>query len=289
MEMTMARDKYPAEVFGHPIDVDSAEARDHREKHWCPFADDRCDKKSRLIDYPMGVCSVQYGDQVIALSPRRFLQDRIIFFDVANHYFGTHNNLLIFPEVSIPGARNLGVFDYVMVEHKPLSSEIRDYVAIEFQTGQTTSTGALVQALEDFTHGKDIKETSYKFGLNLADIWKRTFTQVLTKGIVLERWGHKIYWVVQEPVYQDFLTRYKLHGMTYDPGHNTVFAIYDLQRVNDEYRLYRTRIESSTIDDLFDAFRTNLEVPSEEAFLKKLKGKVEDQIGAKIHLELQLG
>jgi hypothetical protein len=122
--------------------VDSKQARDHREQHWCPFADDLCDKRSRLIDYPMGVCSVRYGDEIIALSPRRFLQDNTVFYDIADHYFQTRNDLLIFPEVSIPGGRHLGVFDYVMVKHKPLSSEIEDFVAIELQTAQTTGTGS---------------------------------------------------------------------------------------------------------------------------------------------------
>ena len=63
--------------------------------------------------------------------------------------------------------------------------------------------------------GEDIQGKNYGFGLNLADIWKRSFTQILNKGIVLENWGHKIYWVVQEPVYQYFMNRYNLNGMTY--------------------------------------------------------------------------
>ena len=279
--------KHPTEVFGHPIDVDSEEARDHQGRHWCPFVDDECDKRSRLIDYPMGVCSVRYDEEIVALSPRRLLQDNIVFYDIADHYFETRSDLLVFPEVSIPGARNLGIFDYVMVKHKPLSSEIEDFVAIELQTGQTTNTGSLVKALEDFMQGNDIIGTSYGFGLNLADIWKRAFTQILTEGIVMERWRHKIYWVVQEPVYRDFLDRYRLHGMTYDPSHNTVFSIYDLKREGDEYRLCQTRVESSSVDNLFDAFRTNLEVPPKQAFVEKLAQKVEQQVETRVHLELQ--
>jgi hypothetical protein len=249
--------------------------------------DDECNKRSRLIDYPMGVCSVRYGEEIVALSPRRFLQDNVVFYDIADHCFETRNDLLIFPEVSIPGARNLGIFDYVMVKHKPLSSEIEDFVAIELQTGQTTGTGSLVEALEDFMQGNDISGTSCGFGLNLADIWKRTFTQILTEGIVMERWGHEIYWVVQEPVYRDFLDRYKLHGMTYDSSHSTVFAIYDLRREGDAYRLHRTRVESSSVDDLFDAFRTNLEVPPRQVFMDRLAEKVEEQVETEVHLELR--
>lgn len=285
----MPKAKRPAEVFGHPIDVDSPEACKDREQYWCPFVDDRCDKRSRLIDYPMGVCSVQYGEDIVALSPRRFLQDNIVFLDIADRYFGSRDNLLVFPEVSIPGARNLGIFDFVMVKHKPLSSRIEDFVTIELQTGQTTGTGSLVAALDDFMAGKPMEAKSYSFGLNLADTWKRAFIQILTKGIVMERWGHKIHWVIQEPIYQDFLDRYNLHGMTFAPDENTVFAIYDLRRQGDHYQLFQTRVESSTVDDLFDAFRTNLVVPPKRALLERLEQKVEHQVEAKIGLALEGG
>jgi hypothetical protein len=229
----------------------------------------------------MGVCSVQYGHQVIALCPRRFLQDNIVFQDIADHHFNTRDNLLIFSEIGLAGTGN---FDYVMVKHKPLSSDIEDFAIIEFQTGQTTSTGKLVQALKDCLGGKNVKEKSYAFGLNMADIWKRSFTQILNKGIVLERWGHKIYWVVQEPVYQNLLDRYNLNGMRYHKGHSTVFATYDLREKRGKYELYRTRIESSTIDNLFKAFRNNPNMPSKDVFVAKLK----DKIKAKIHLKLKL-
>jgi hypothetical protein len=89
----MAKPKHPAEVFGHPIHVASEEARHHREEHWCPFVDDVCDERSRLIDRPVGVCSVRYAEQIIAHSPDRFLQDNTVFYDIANHYFQTWNDL----------------------------------------------------------------------------------------------------------------------------------------------------------------------------------------------------
>ncbi len=242
----------------------------------------RSNKQSRLITYPMGVCSVQYGDQVIALSPRRFLQNNIVFKNIADHHFKTRDNLLVFSEI---GLSNIGTFDYVMVKHKPLSSDIEDFVIIEFQTGQTTGTGQLVQALKDSLGGEDIEGKSYGFGLNLADIWKRSFTQILNKGIVLEKWGHKIYWVVQEPVYQNFLDRYNLNGMSYNKKHSTMFAIYDLRQAGDRYELFQTRIESSTIDDLFKAFRNNPNIPSKDNFVDKLKAKMKAKMQVKLKFE----
>jgi len=142
----------------------------------------------------------------------------------------------------------------------------------------------LVQGLRDVINGEGIDGRSYGFGLNLADIWKRTFTQILNKGIVLENWGHKIYWVIQEPVYQDFLNRYNLNGMSYDENHSTVFMIYDLKQQAGKYDLFQNRIESSSIDDLFNAFRNNPDIPSKQDFLKKLNAKLK----AKLELRLEL-
>jgi hypothetical protein len=273
--------KHPAEVFGYPIKATSPKAEKARRRYFCPFVNEGCSKQSRYLKYPMGVCSVTYADQTIALCPKRFLQNDTIFNDVADHYFETRDNLLVFREVGLSG---IGNFDFVMVRHKPVSSDIEDFVIIEFQTAQTTSTGKLVQALIDCLGREDIEGKSYGFGINMADIWKRSFTQVLNKGIVLENWGHKIYWVVQEPVYQNLLDRYNLNGMVYNEEHTTVFAIYDLEKDNDKYELSKTRVQSSAIDDLFSAFRNNPNIPSKDAFVAKLKTKLR----AGMHLELKI-
>jgi Restriction endonuclease NotI len=88
----------------------------------------------------MGVCSVRYGNSIVALCPRRFLQDNIVFKNIADHYFKTRNDLVVFSEIGLP---HTGTFDYVMVKHKPFSSDIEDFIVIEFQTGQTTGTGQI--------------------------------------------------------------------------------------------------------------------------------------------------
>jgi hypothetical protein len=267
--------KHPSEIFGFPIDDESPEAQSTRQGYWCPFRNKKCDKKSRLISYPFGVCSVQWSDQVIALCPRRFLQDNTVFKDVADHYFGERHNLLVFSEV---GLRDVGSFDYVMVKHKPLSSDIEDFVIIEFQTGQTTSTGKLVRAVDDFMHGEKVMGQTYSFGLNHYDIWKRTFTQILNKGIVLENWKHKIYWTVQEPIYSYFVSRYGFTDLDFDQGHSTRFIVYDLVRTGHEYQLSKTRIQSSSVDDLFRIFRENAHVPKKDSFIMVLERKIRAQM-----------
>ena len=196
--------KYPSEIFGHPYFATNQKATQDRERHWCPFVDKKCYKQSRPISYPFGVCSAHIQGKDIAVCPRRFLDQWNVFKDIAQHHFKSTHDLLLFPEIGLKG---IGSFDFVLVKHRPLSSEIEDFVVIEFQTGQTTGTGQLVQGLKDFLAGESIVYKSYNFGINAYDIWKRTFTQVLAKGIILENWGRKIYWVVQEPIYHDFEQR----------------------------------------------------------------------------------
>jgi Restriction endonuclease NotI len=145
--------KYPSEIFGHPYYSATDQAIKDRANHRCPFVDKPCYKQSRLIKYPFGVCSAHTGDTEIALCPRRFLDRHSVFADIAKHHFKTTSDILVFPEVRLP---NIGSFDFVMLKHKPLSNEIEDFVAIEFQTGQTTGTGKLVQGLVDFMAGKSI-------------------------------------------------------------------------------------------------------------------------------------
>jgi len=273
--------KLPAEIFGRPIEQKPDKPTKVKRRYWCPFVNQKCNKQSRLIKFPMGVCSVKYGEQIIALCPRRFLQDNIVFKNIADHYFNTRHDLLVFSEVGLP---NVGTFDYVMVKHKPFSSEIEDFVIIEFQTGQTTNTGNLVKALKDFMRGEDINGKTYNFGLNLADIWKRSFTQVLNKGIILEHWGNKIYWVIQELVYRNLLDRYNLHGMGFKQSHKTIFYTHDLLMKVNEYTLSPIRVESSTTDNLFKAFRNNPNIPSKGDFICKLENKLR----AKMELKLQL-
>lgn len=228
----------------------------------------------------MGVCSVKYGEHAIALSPRRFREDDIVFRDIADHYFGACGNIVILKEVNLQG---IGNFDFVMVKHKPLSVKVEDFVIVELQTAQTTSTGKLVKALKDYMKGEGIVGRTYSFGLNHADIWKRTFTQILNKGIVIEKWGAKIYWVVQEPIYVDFLNRYRLTQISYNTEHSIRFAIYDLKQVDNRYHLSQTRIASSTTKDLFAAFSSNPHIPPKDDFLAKLSGKLQE----KAYSELQ--
>jgi restriction endonuclease NotI len=273
--------KYPSEIFGYPYSNTSKKATAIRSKYWCPFVDKICYKQSRLIRYPFGVCSAHFNNDEVALCPRRFLDGDAVFTDIAQHYFKTVNNILVFPEIRL---KDIGSFDFVMVKYKPMSFEIEDFVAIEFQTGQTTGTGKLVEGLKDYVGKKSIHEKSYGFGLNLYDVWKRSFTQILNKGVIMENWKKKIYWVVQEPVYRYLETRYNLKSLDFQPDHSTVFALYDLKPTAEMFELVASRKVSASMDRLFSAFRSNTVMPSVKDFEVALKRKIQAEAQISLHL-----
>jgi hypothetical protein len=166
-----------------------------------------------------------------------------------------------------------------MVKHRPMSSDIEDFTVIEFQTGQTTGTGKLVKGLEDVMAGVDVSKGNYAFGLNMYDIWKRSFTQILNKGIVMEAWDRKIYWVVQGQVFKYLVDRYHLGDMNQREEDSTVFSLYDLQYSKDNVNLVHHGFKSSSVDDLFHAFRNNPAVPERDKFENTLVGKLRANLG----------
>ncbi|MCO5186879.1 MAG: hypothetical protein M9941_19065 [Anaerolineae bacterium] len=256
--------KYPLEILGK---YSTSLEESTWQRNWCPFNDQKCSKKNQ-------VCSVVQSDVAVAICPHRFLQNRLVFAKIALDHFGTTNDILVLSEV-YSGDRSLGTFDYVVAKHKPLSSEVEDFVIAEFQTVDTTMTGALNTAIVDLKNGIDVTERNYGFGLNWANVWKRSFIQMLNKGRVLDHWGHKAYWVFQEPAYRKLLDAYNLETSIHkDNQDSTVFVVCDLKPSTNNLELFISRIESSSVQELAQAFSTNPKVPPKSAFLKNLADRI---------------
>jgi hypothetical protein len=275
--MTKSTGNRPAEVFGYPIWNRSEEAQDVRERYWCPFWDRRCDKKSRLIDFPFGICSAEHGGEVYTICPHRFEErgsiegvSRVLE-DIAMHYFGGFNNTIAFSEVRLP---NAGSIDYVLVRHKPMKPEVEDFVSVEFQSDSTTGTGKLVQGIRDFFKGRDLQGQSYRFGMNTYDSIKRAITQLMNKGIVYETWNTKCYWVIQEYIYANLVSRYGFKADGFSPEHASRFALYSLVPKGDRLALNPSRFISTTVEEVYQAMRNNPGLPSKDKFVQHLNAKL---------------
>ena len=222
------------EIYGHPIDATNDKAKRAFSSFSCRFTGEVCDKQSRMIDYPMGVCSVDYSDKKPIICPHRFLEDGLVFKNIALDAFGTLDNILLFKEVGLTG---VGTFDFVLVKHKPISSKVEDFCTIEFQSDSTTGTGKLIQAVKDFTKGNYNKDSSYAFGMNTYNTIKLSYIQMLTKGQVMETWNKKIFWVMQDFVFDNMTDRFDLSDMNFDKENQNFYHIYDLVKKDNLYKL----------------------------------------------------
>ena len=278
--VSLHRKHYPAEIFGYPIENKSEEAKEYRIKYLCPFTGEKCSKLSRLINYPMGVCSTWWPDNnPIAICPKRFLQNNTLFIKVAEHVFGSTNNILLFKEVKL---KRIGTFDFVLVKHKPISDIIEDFCVVEFQTCSTTGTGKLVKAIEDYMNGQDITENSYAFGMNTYNDIKLSFIQMLNKGQVFEIWNKKIVWAVQKYLYDNMVERFSLRDMQFNGKDANIFLICNIDYIcSEKYNIVFDSIYSSTIENLMKAFKSS-ELPKVDDFIGILHRKMKLKLGVSI-------
>ncbi len=265
----------PNEIFTYPVEIKTEQVKSVVKRYYCRFLDNRCDKQSRTIKYPMGVCSVNYRKNKIIICPHRFLEDNLVFKDVCTTVFGSTNNILLFSEVKLD---NVGTFDFVLVKHKPISSKVEDFCVVEFQSDSTTQTGKLVDALKDFMKGKDVLKDKYNFGMNTYNTIKLSYIQMLIKGQVMEKWDKNIFWIVQKYVYDNMVNRFKLTAMDYKAGNKTKYFIYDLIKNADIYHLKLIDEKSSTISNLLKAF-THQPLPSLDDFIELLENKIRLKLG----------
>lgn len=265
----------PNEIFTYPVESKTAQSKNAVKKYYCRFLDNKCDKQSRTIQYPMGVCSVNHSKNKIIICPYRFLENNLVFKDVCKTAFGDTNNVLLFSEVKLD---NVGSFDFVLVKHKPISSKVEDFCIVEFQSDSTTGTGKLVEALKDFMKGYEVLNKKYNFGMNTYNTIKLSYIQMLIKGQVMERWDKSIFWIVQKYVYENMVNRFKLSAMDCKGENKTKYFIYDLFRKGDIYGLKLIDKKSSTIANLLKAF-THQPTPNLDKFIEVLESKIKLKLG----------
>ena len=265
----------PNEIFGFPVENKSREAKDARKKYYCQFSEDKCDKQSRLIRYPMGICSVNHSKTKPIICPHRFLESNIVFRNVSKDIFGTTDNVLLFSEVHLS---NVGSFDFVLVKHKPISNKVDDFCIVEFQSDSTTGTGELVKALKDFINGKNVLKNKYKFGMNTYNTLKLSYIQMLIKGQVMEKWNKNIIWIIQKYVFDNMVKRFKLVNLDYKRQNYTKYFIYDLKKTKLSYNLQLVNKKSTTVRNLLRAF-THQTTPNIDEFVSVLEKKIRLKLG----------
>lgn len=273
----MNRHKIAAEVFGRHIDqyknkdlLPSIMKGGFVSSHTgTPFT-----KISRLISYPFAIDVVYWNNIPVIIDPNRFIYEDTIFKDVANEFLLGIEDTLKFSEVKL---KSVGSLDYVLVKHKPIEPEIKDFVMIELQADSTTGTGKLVENLKDLVEkGYGGMKTSYNFGMNTYNTIKLSYMQMLVKGHVAEKWKKHNVWIMQDFVFQNMLKRFDLKQNNFNKDKYVHYFIYSLimDHKDNELKLKLSSKHSYTTSELKQAFSEERTVPSLEDFINNLHERI---------------
>lgn len=190
----------------------------------CPFVEKKCYKtRKSQSEVAIGTCTVAYGNAPVMICPLRLLERRQIFIDCLHLLTGHEpgNELHIVSEVSVPG----GSIDYVLASIR--RGNVRDFVAIELQTLDTTGTvwpdrqrfvasKGIAVAPEDVANKKS-------YGMNWKMTAKTILVQLHHKIQTLEAINKHLVLVMQDRLLEymrrEFTFDHLVDARTSDPMH----------------------------------------------------------------------
>ena len=191
--------RYPIEIFGHTYTDNSEAAITARRTQFCPFLGRECTKPRKSEPHiKVGICSLGYkgsfleGFEPVIVCPSRFLED-IVFESIHDRFFPEWESYRWIKEVNMGVSGNV---DFVAVKTDEERKQASDFFCVEFQANGTTGSPYpyVKDLLEHGTYSKN-----YTFGLNWANEFMKTMMQqVYKKGQVVNQWGKKIVFVIQD-------------------------------------------------------------------------------------------
>jgi hypothetical protein len=269
------------ELFGHPTQASEGVAwQNIVERQWCPFTNTKCFKvRKSQPEISIGTCTVRHGskqEKDVIICPNRLLERKQVFTD-SLHLLTLHepgNELHVVSEVSIPG----GSVDYFLVSAK--EGKVKDFVAIEFQT--LDSTGTVWPERQRFLRGKGISvsnaevESASGFGMNWKMTAKTILVQLHHKVDTLEHFSKHFVLVVQ-----DHLLEYMSGQFTFAHlheariGDSMHFHAYTLNYANNSFRLSLSKRLSTDAAGIATCLGLQAEAKVElEVILAELEKKI---------------
>lgn len=266
------------ELFGHYHNA-NVDWRKIVEEQNCPFLDKKCIKvRKSQPDMSIGTCVVSYGklNTPIIICPHRFRERFQVFFDCL-HLLTQHepgNELHIIPEISVPG----GNIDYFLVSS--LDRRVRDFVAIEVQTLDTT--GTLWPERQRFLQEKDVvtvMQSNRPYGMNWKMTAKTILVQLHHKIQTLERLNKHLVLVVQNSLLEYMNREFQFtHIKQARLGDSMQFHAYDLILTDTKPRIQLARRLSTNTEGIARCLGLQAETKVElEVIKKQLEAKISDR------------
>lgn len=191
--------RFPIEVFGHTYTDHSPQAQAARREQYCPYLGRECVKPRKSEPHiKVGICSLGYKGsfleqhEPVVVCPFRFLEEAV-FTAIHHRFFPAWEHCRWVKEVDMGVSGNV---DYVALRTDEAGEEPSDFFCVEFQAcGTTGSPYPYVQELLS----QGAYQGKHSYGMNWANEFMKTMMQqVYKKGQVVESWGKKIVFVIQD-------------------------------------------------------------------------------------------
>jgi hypothetical protein len=191
--------KRPTEIFGCPCIDDTSNLKAEITQQYCPFKKGTCVKPRKSEPHiKVGICTIGYkGDfltdyEPVIICPQRF-KENVMFDIIRKKYLSRWTNIEWIQEVNIGVG---GSVDYVAITRNK-SNKITDFFCVELQAAGTT--GSPYPAIADIRETGMFQRESYHFGINWANEFSKTMMQqAYKKGKIVNHWGRKIVFVLQD-------------------------------------------------------------------------------------------
>jgi hypothetical protein len=228
-----------AEVFGFPIDNNSAEAIRCRKHRLCPFGNRVPNCTKDKANNPLGVCSIYDSSDVVITCPVRFREDWIIAEDAASFFFQPSSKWTTLTEVRLKDkhGKSAGNIDVVLVSYDDVG-KVTDFAALEVQA--VYISGNIRNPFEEFlrnqAQGRSFDWTGHPNYPNpdyLSSSRKRLAPQLIFKGGIFKAWNKKIAVALNRGFYETMPGLREVEPSKADIG----WFVYDLVRSEKENRL----------------------------------------------------
>ena len=192
--------KRPTELFGYDCDehLHNSAFQLALRQQYCKYIKNTCVKPRKSEPtVKVGICSIgatlcTKEIRPVIICPQRLKEDSM-FEAIRETYLSGWQNVKWISEVNIGVG---GSIDYVAVELDK-KNNVRDFLCVELQAAGTT--GSPYPAVKEIKTVGHFQSDSYNYGINWANEFSKTMMQqAYKKGKILESWGRKIVFVVQD-------------------------------------------------------------------------------------------
>ena len=235
-----------AEVFGFPVENQTADAVRYRRQRLCPFNNKVPNCTKDKAEHPLGVCSVYDGKELAVTCPVRLREDWLIAEDAAGFFFPSSARWTSLVEVRLrdKSGESAGNIDLVLVSYDE-KGKITDFGSCEVQSVYISGNmrTPFEHYMENPARRADMDwrgKPNYPRPDYLSSSRKRLAPQLLFKGGILKKWGKKQAVAVHRGFFETLPQMAEVAQNVAD----LAWLVYDLkfQKGSKRFKLTRSRI-----------------------------------------------